>query len=432
MSPTKDALLDFLGLEDVEALFTDIPPELRVEGLDLPEGLSEAATVRKVSRILERNRGSGEVTSYLGAGYYDTYVPSVVDAILARSEFSTSYTPYQAELSQGLLQSLFEFQSLLCELTGMDAANSSMYDASTALGEAALMAHRITAKGEIVVPALLHEDKKAVLRNYTQGPGIRIREAKHDPENGTLDLDHLREVVGDDTAAVYVEMPNFLGQLDEKVALLIVGVHPLAQAIVRPPGDYGADIVVGEGQTLGGWMNFGGPSLGLFACRREYIRKMPGRVIGLTHDRRGDRAFTLTLQTREQHIRKGKAMSNICTNESLLAVGAAVYLAYLGERGMRRLAVQLMERAKELMGHLNGIPGFRAPLFPGSYFNEFPVGHQVPFDSLQERLAPRGLGGGVDLSAALPGSAPASLFAVTDRHTPEDFRELVDALEGPK
>ncbi len=323
----------------------------------------------------------------------------------------------------------------------MDAANSSMYDASTALGEAALMAHRITAKREIVVPALLHEDKKAVLRNYTQGPGLRIREARHDPEDGTLDLDRLGDVVGDNTAAIYVEMPNFLGMLDEKVAevrttfpdpLLIVGIHPLAQAVVRPPGDYGADIVVGEGQTLGGWMNFGGPSLGLFAVRREHIRKMPGRVIGLTHDRRGDRAFAMTLQTREQHIRKGKAMSNICTNESLLAVGAAVFLAHLGERGIRRLAVQLMGRAKELMGHLDGIRGFRAPLFPGSYFNEFPVGHQVPFGSLEERLLVRGLGGGVDLSAALPRFAPASLFAVTDRHTPEDFRALVNALEGPK
>ncbi|MFQ5908635.1 MAG: aminomethyl-transferring glycine dehydrogenase subunit GcvPA [Thermoplasmata archaeon] len=441
MSPTKENMLDFLGLKNVDALFTDIPPELRVEGLDLPDGLGEAATVRKVSRILERNRGMGELTSFLGGGYYDTYVPSVVDAILARSEFYTSYTPYQAELSQGLLQTLFEFQSLVCELTGMDAANSSMYDASTALGEAALMAHRITAKGEIVVPSLLHEDKKAVLRNYTQGPGIRIREARQDPEDGTLDLDHLGEQVGDDTAAIYLEMPSFLGQLDEKVAevrsafpepLLIVGVHPLVQAVVRPPGDYGADIVVGEGQTLGGWMNFGGPSLGLFACRREHIRKMPGRVIGLTHDRRGARAFTMTLQAREQHIRKGKAMSNICTNESLLAVGAAVYLAYLGERGLRRLAIQLMGRAKELMGYLDGLPGFRAPLFPGPYFNEFPVGHQVPFDALQERLLARGLGGGVDLSAALPRFAPASLFAVTDRHTHEDFRELVNVLEGPK
>ncbi|MFQ5985994.1 MAG: aminomethyl-transferring glycine dehydrogenase subunit GcvPA [Thermoplasmata archaeon] len=441
MASTKNALLEFLGLGDVDALFTDIPPELRVEGLDLPHGLSEAETVQKVSRILERNRTTGEMTSYLGAGYYDTYVPSLVDAILARSEFYTSYTPYQAELSQGLLQALFEFQSLVCELTGMAAANSSMYDASTALGEAALMAHRITGKGEIVIPVLLSEDKKAVLANYAQGPGLRVREAGYDEEDGTLDFDHLGELVGKDTAAVYVEVPNYLGQLDAKVpevraafpdALLIVGIHPLAQAVVRPPGDYGADIVIGEGQALGGWMNFGGPSLGLFACRRDHIRKMPGRVIGLTKDLQGARAFTMTLQTREQHIRKGRAMSNICTNESLLAVGAAVYLAYLGARGLRALAGELMDHARDLMGHIDGVSGFRAPLFPGSYFNEFPVGHQIPHATLQERLMARGLSGGVDLSPALPQVAPASLFAVTDRHTLDDFQELVRALEAPK
>ncbi len=441
MSAAQDALLEFLGLEDIDALFADIPGEVRVDGLDLPRGLSEAETVRKVSRILDRNRTVGEVTSYLGAGYYDTYVPALVDALLSRSEFYTSYTPYQAELSQGLLQALFEFQSLVCELTGMDAANSSMYDASTALGEAALMARRITGRREIVVPALIQGEKKAVLRNYVRGSGMRIREAGYDQDDGTLDLDHLEELVGDETAAVYVEVPNYLGQLDPKVAevqaglsgpLLVVGVHPLAQAVLRPPGDYGADIVIGEGQSLGGWMNFGGPSLGLFACRQEHIRKMPGRVIGLTKDRRGERAFTMTLQTREQHIRKGKAMSNICTNESLMAVGATIYLAYHGASGLRALAAGMMDRARELMGHLDGVPGFQAPLFPGSYFNEFPVGHKMPTASLQERLMGHGMNGGTDLSADLPQAAPATLFAITDRHTSDDFRELVRALEGSK
>ncbi|MEE8198712.1 MAG: aminomethyl-transferring glycine dehydrogenase subunit GcvPA [Thermoplasmata archaeon] len=441
MSAAQDALLEFLGLEDIDALFADIPGEVRVDSLDLPRGLSEAETVRKVSRILDRNRTVGEVTSYLGAGYYDTYVPALVDALLSRSEFYTSYTPYQAELSQGLLQALFEFQSLVCELTGMDAANSSMYDASTALGEAALMARRITGKREIVVPALIQGEKKAVLRNYVRGSGMRIREAGYDQDDGTLDLDHLEELVGDETAAVYVEVPNYLGQLDPKVAevqaglsgpLLVVGVHPLAQAVLRPPGDYGADIVIGEGQSLGGWMNFGGPSLGLFACRQEHIRKMPGRVIGLTKDRRGERAFTMTLQTREQHIRKGKAMSNICTNESLMAVGATIYLAYHGASGLRALAAGMMDRARELMGHLDGVPGFQAPLFPGSYFNEFPVGHKMPTASLQERLMGHGMNGGTDLSADLPQAAPATLFAITDRHTSDDFRDLVRALEGSK
>lgn len=430
-------MLRALGLGDAEALFEDVPPEVRIPGLDLPPGRGEEETVAALTRLLDRNRGGDRLLSFLGAGYYDMYVPAAVDALVGRSEFSTSYTPYQAEVSQGLLQALFEYQSLICELTGMDAANSSMYDGSTALGEAALMCARVTGRSEILVPSLLHWEKRAVLANYVRGAGLRVGEVPPDPRTGALDLGALEGRVTDETAGIYVEIPSFLGLLDPGLLdlkeahpkpLLVVGVNPLALAVVRPPGEWGADIVVGEGQPLGNPVSFGGPSLGLFACRREHIRRMPGRVIGLARDAAGRRAFCMTLQTREQHIRKGKAMSNICTNEALLAVAAAAYLSLQGEAGLRRLAVGLMERARDLARRLDVLDGFQAPLLPGAYFNEVPVACPSPYEALLDRLLERGIHGGLDVSRFFPDREAVGLFAVTDRHTPEDFDRLVEAL----
>jgi glycine dehydrogenase subunit 1 len=431
-------MLRVLGCEEIDDLFEDIPEGIRIPGLDLPKGLSEQEAIRRVLEILSRNLSCEELLSFLGAGYYDMYVPAVVDAILSRSEFYTSYTPYQAELSQGLMQALFEYQSLICELTGMDAANSSMYDGSTALGEAALMCARITRRRSFVIPRAIHWEKREVLGNYAQGPGIILRQADYDRETGRLALEGIASLVDQDTAGVYVESPNLFGLLEEEVtelkevcgdALLVVGVNPLAQGILRPPGDYGADIVIGEGQALGGWMNLGGPSLGIFACRREHIRKMPGRVIGMTRDMEGRRAYCMTLQTREQHIRKERATSNICTNEALMAIGAAVYLGHLGEDGLRRLGTRLIETARDLMGRIDGLEGFRAPIFHGYYFNEFPVGCHLPYTRVQEHLLRKGIHGGTDLSREFPELGPSALFAVTDRHVAEDFDRLISALE---
>ena len=438
MSWEEDEMLRALGAPDVAALFADIPAAVRVDGLDLPRGLAEPDVVSRVTSILRRNRMGEEMPTFLGAGLYDHFVPASVRAITARSEFYSSYTPYQAELSQGILQALFEYQSIVCELTGMDAANTSMYDGSTALGEAALMAARITGKREIVVPRALHWDRRQVLENYGRGPGLRIREVPFDRRTGTLDLAALRESVTEETAAVYVENPNFFGIFDDRVdeireiarGLLVVGANPLSLAVARPPGDYGADIVVGEGQPLGNAVAFGGPLLGVFACREEHIRKMPGRVIGMTRDADGRRAFCMTMQSREQHIRREKAMSNICTNETLLAVASAAYGAILGGNGLRRLAERNVERARELAARIAGIAGFAAPAFHAEHFNEFVVRTARPYVEIHGALLRAGVHGGVSLEPHFPEVGHAALFATTEVHRPEDHDRLVAALEA--
>src|SRR3990170_2841543 len=288
-------MLRAMGLESIEDLFADIPAEVRTEGLDIPKGMGEQDVVRHVTSVLRTNRSAETMPTFLGAGLYDHFVPAAVRAITSRSEFYTSYTPYQAELSQGMLQALWEYQSLVCELTGMDAANTSMYDGSTALGEAALMARRIHGGRVFLVPRTLWWSRKSVLANYAIGGGLQIREVDYDRGTGTLDVGKLKEALSPEVGGVYVENPNFLGRVEEQLediraatdAVFVVGVNPLAQAVVRPPGDFCADIVVGEGQPLGSPVNFGGPLLGIFACRQEHIHRMPGRVIGLTKDVKG-------------------------------------------------------------------------------------------------------------------------------------------------
>jgi len=327
---------------------------------------------------------------------------------------------------------------MICELTGMDGANTSMYDGSTALGEAALMAARITGKREIVVPRALHWERRQVLANYARGPGLRIREVPFDAQTGKLDLAELKAAVGPDTAAVYMENPNFFGVLDDRVdeirrltpGLLIVGVNPVSLAVVRAPGDYGADLVIGEGQPLGNAVAFGGPLIGIFACREAYIRKMPGRVIGMTRDADGRRAFCMTMQSREQHIRREKAMSNICTNETLLAVASAAYLAVLGANGLRRVARTCIERARDLAERIGGITGYEAPAFLASHFNEFVVRSAKPYGEVHEGLLAAGVHGGLPLEAQYPELGHAALFATTEIHRPADADRLVAALEA--
>ncbi len=432
-------MLEALGLRSMEDLFSDIPAGVRMRGLPLSPGLNEQEVVQHVTAILETNRTTDQVPSFLGGGTYDHYIPAAVDAILSRAEFYTSYTPYQPEVSQGLLQALWEYQSLICELSGMEAANSSLYDGPTAVGEAALMSVRITGKKEYLIPRALHRDKRQVLESYGVGPGLRLRTVEYDPEEGTLDLDDLRRKVGPDTAGIYVETPSLLGALEDKIAdireaaggaVLTVGVNPIALGIVKPPGDYGADIVVGEGQPLGGAMAFGGPSLGIFACRAEHVRRMPGRVIGLTKDLRGGRAFCMTLQTREQHIRKDKAMSNICTNEALLAIASAAYLALLGRTGLRELAWRNVRQAHELMAMLEGLPGFHVPAYRGTPFNEFVLRSRHEYSRVHRHLLRHGIQGGLALGEHVEGLSHEALFATTERHGRFHYEALRRALEG--
>lgn len=440
LDPDEKEMLSALGLQTPEELFSDVPPEVRTDGLRLSEGLFERELVRRLHQILEKNRSAEDIPVFLGAGLYDHFIPAAVKAITSRSEFYTSYTPYQAEISQGILQALFEYQSLICELTGMDAANTSMYDGSTALGEAALMAARITGTREILIPRAIHWEKRSVLENYAAGASIKIKDVKFDRETGKLDLEDLKRKAKDDKTSVYFENPNFFGIFEDQVSdiraitkgLMIVGVNPLSLAIARAPGGYGADIVIGESQALGNPMNFGGPLSGIFACKEEHIRKMPGRVIGLTKDAKGQRAFCMTLQTREQHIRREKAMSNICTNETLNAIASAAHMAILGADGLRGIAEENVRKARSLSSRINAVPGFHAPAFSSMHFNEFVVKSPFRISKVNRSLLRKNVHGGLDLTGRFRELGKAMLLATTEVHTQEDHEKLISALEAVK
>jgi glycine dehydrogenase subunit 1 len=338
-----------------------------------------------------------------------------------------------------MLQSLFEYQSYIAELTGMEAVNSSNYDAATALGEAATMCHRINGRKRFLIPEAISWDKRSVLHNYVKGVGMDIVDYGFDPLTGEADLEDLRAKAGGGVAGVYIEVPNFLGVIDRQVTeikkelkdpALVVGVDPISLGVLKAPGDYGADIVIGEGQSLGSPMNFGGPLLGLFGCRQEHVRKMPGRVIGMTRDASGKRAFCMTLQTREQHIRREKATSNICTNEALMAVAASVYLAIVGRDGLRSLAKLNMERAKATMDAMCSLKGFECPALRSFHFNEFAVRTPIKPEKLSKVLLRKGIIGGLPLGKHVPGMGDCMLFAATELTTDEDIGKLVSALEG--
>lgn len=431
-------MLRTIGVERIEELFSDIPEEVKIDGLKLPEGLSEIELKEMAKEVLSKNKTMDEMPTFLGAGIYRHYIPSALKEILSRAEFYTSYTPYQAEISQGMLQAMFEYQSLIVELTDMEVANASLYDGSTALGEAALMAARITRKKEILVPKAMLWEKRSVLENYVHGPGLKIREIPYEKEGGKIDVGALKESIGDDTAAVYIENPNFFGIFEDRVdeikeiaenTMLIVGVNPISLGAIRPPGDYGADIVIGEGQGMGMAPNFGGPLLGIFATRKKYVRQMPGRVIGLTEDADGRRAFTMTLQTREQHIRRARATSNICSNEALCALASAIYLSLLGRKGLEKVAKINMKRAKELAHRVEKIKGFEIP-FKGEFFNEFVVRYPVEFEKIHESLLSSGIHGGLSLKEHFPELRESALYCITET-TPEwGVEKLIEVLKG--
>ena len=432
-----ERMLKELGISDVEELFSDIPSYFRNGGLNIPDGLDEHEVVRHVRELLSSNLNSENAPCFLGAGVYDHFIPAAVKSIIMRSEFITSYTPYQAEISQGMLHSMFEYQSLVAELTAMDVVNSSNYDASTALGEAATMSHRILPKRKFLVPEAMSWEKKSVLRNYLLGPQMEAVEYAYDPYTGGIDLGDLEEKMDDDVCGIYAEAPNFFGTIDPQVMglkkrfpaiPLVIGVDPISLGILTPPGEYGADIVIGEGQSLGSSMNFGGPLLGIFACRKEHVRKMPGRLIGMTRDNTGERAFCMTLQTREQHIRRSKATSNICTNEALMAVAAAVYLSVVGPKGLEAIAKANISNARDLMGRIDELDGFDAPVFRSYHFNEFVVRTSVRPERLNKHLARKGIIGGLDLSRHIPRMNEHMLFTTTEMHSGADHDRLIAAL----
>jgi len=444
----KQTLMREIGIKSIEELYADIPEKYFLrKPLNLPaEGLSEFEVKRRIETLLSKNRTCEDMPIFLGAGCWPHYVPVAVKEIIQRSEFLTSYTPYQPEISQGILQALFEYQGMICELTAMDVANCSMYDWASALGEAARMASRVTRRNEILVPKIIHPERKATLQTYTEPAGISVKEIAYNPETGQLDLNDLENKISDKTAAVYIENPSYLGFIEEDVdemgslahkhgALFIVGVDPTSLGILKPPGEYGADIVVGEAQPLGNPMNFGGPILGIFACRDDLnlIRQMPGRIMGMTTTLDGSKqGFCMALQTREQHIRREKATSNICSNEALCAVASAVYMALLGPKGLRELGETIMYRANYAMRLLSKINGLKAPIFKSVHFKEFTVnfdGVGLSVKEVNERLLKMGVHGGKDISKEFPEFGETALYCVTEIHSRGDIDLLAESLE---
>ena len=432
-------MLRFLKLKSAEELFQDIPKEVRIDGLRLPDGLSELELRRELQAMFAVNKPASSQPTFMGAGVYNHFIPAAVRTIVSRSEFITSYTPYQPEISQGMLQSLFEYQSFMAELTCMDVVNSSMYDASTALGEALLMSHRISGGDTFLISRAVSSEKKMVARTYARGADIKLAEVGYDPATGTVDLVDLRDKVKDNVSGFYFETPNFLGPIEthpdeirEAVGTktLVVGVNPMSLALLRPPGDMGADIVIGDAQVFGTPMNLGGPMIGLFGCKVEHVRKMPGSLIGMTTDLEGKRAYCMTLQTREQHIRRSKATSNICTNEALLALAAAAYLSVVGRNGLRQIAARNVENAHSLASRINAISGFKAPHFKAPHFNEFVATSRLVSEKVHENLLSHGIHGGLVLDRMFPELGHASLYATTEMHSESDHERLIAALEA--
>ncbi len=433
----RQAMLGTIGVSAVHELFVDIPNEHRFPEMDLPPGLSQMALEQELRALADTNVDLSDLTCFLGAGAYRHYIPPVVDALLSRGEFLTAYTPYQPEISQGTLTAIFEFQSLIATLTGMDVANASLYDGASALAEAALMAARATRRDGLVLARSLHPAYKAVTRTYVQALDLPSTIVPMGPD-GRVDLDAAREAVGAETACLAVGYPSFHGIVEDLQALadlahgagalLVVAVNPIALGLLPPPGELGADIVVGEGQPLGIPLQFGGPYLGLLATRTALLRQMPGRVVGAAVDGRGRRGYVMTLRAREQDIRREKATSNICTNQALVALAATVYLAAMGESSFKEVARQCFHKAHYAFERLTAVPGIR-PVFGGPFFHEFALHLPRPVAEINDELLAEGILGPLDLAREDPDLAGAGLFCVTETNTSQEIDRLAGLLE---
>jgi glycine dehydrogenase subunit 1 len=430
----REAMLASIGVRSLEDLFEDVPAAMRFPDLDLPKPASELEVRWEMETLASANFTTSEGPCFLGAGAYNHFVPAVVDAVLQRGEFYTAYTPYQPEISQGTLQAIFEYQTMICDLTGMEASNASHYDGATATAEAVITAinvHRMKRR-KVVVSRWVHPEFRAVVRTYTQGMELSI-------VGDEAEAPDVCELVDQETACLIVSYPDFQGRFTDLTpfveaahaagALLIVVADPIALGLLKPPGAFGADIVVGEGQPLGAGLNFGGPYLGFFATREKYVRKMAGRLVGQTVDAEGERGFVLTLSTREQHIRREKATSNICTNEGLVALAAAVYMAALGRCGMRQVAELCYHRAHYAADQIDALDGYTV-LQDDHFFKEFVVRCPDSVDAINEYLLNEwGIIGGYDLGRDYPELEGHMLVCVTEMVSRKDIDLLVSALE---
>jgi len=431
----QEEMLKFLHMSSIDDLFEDIPKEIRLEGeLNIPEAVPEPLLLKKMQQLASKNKNANNYPTFLGAGTYDHYIPSVVNHMISRSEFYTAYTPYQPEISQGELQAIFEFQTMVCELTGMDVANSSMYDGFTSLAEAASLAISSTRRAKVLVSKAVHPESRSILNTVARGQEYTVEEVNL--VDDVTDLRGLKEQMDKSIAAVIVQYPNFFGSIedlaeikkiaDTQGALLIVSANPLALALLQSPGKLGADIVVGDMQPLGIPMAFGGPHCGYFAVHKKFMRKVPGRIVGQTTDEQGKRGFVLTLQAREQHIRRDKASSNICSNQALNALASSICMSALGKQGIRQMAQLNIEKADYLAKCLQKA-GFII-INQSPFFNEFVVELPRSVKEVNSKLLEAEIIGGFDLESDY-GFDNQMLIAVTEQRTKEEIDQFVKVLE---
>jgi len=428
-------MLKTIGVEKIDDLFKDITPDLRAQSFDIPEGKSEFEVIEHFKKLANKN--ATNLTSFLGAGFYDHYIPAGVDALSNRSEFYTAYTPYQPECSQGWLQSIFEYQTAICELTGLDVSNASLYDGGTALYEAAMMAVRITGRRKIIVDSGVNLVYRSMLYSYTTNLSIEFIET--DVEHGHSSRDQIYKHLDDKTAAVIVQNPNFFGAIDDcsdiaKKAhslgtLLVQSVYPIALGLMKPPAEMGVDIATGEGQSLGIPLSFGGPYLGFMAVKKQYARKIPGRVVGQTVDKDNKRGFVLTLQAREQHIRREKATSNICSNESLCALRAIIYLSLIGKQGLKDLSLMNYRNSEFAKEELDEIPGVEVKRTSPT-FNEFTVLLPRNAGEVVNEMIEKGFACGFPLGRFYKNMDNYLLVTVTEKRTKEEIKKLAESLEA--
>ena len=420
-------MLAALGIDSIDQLFADIPDEFRNPTLNLPAPLSELEIQQGLGQMAGKNRPLSSGPSFLGAGSYHHFIPSIVKALITRGEFLTAYTPYQAEASQGTLQVIYEFQTLICNLYGMEVANAGMYDGATSLAEATLMACRVTKREKVVLADTISPAYIDVIRTYCQSQDIAVEVV--DPSNPALDAE---------TACLVLQYPNYYGYIEDQKklvdaahaqgALAVISCDPTAMGMLQTPGHYGADIVTGDGQPLGIPTSYGGPYVGLFAAKQEFIRQMPSRLSGRTLDKNGKTGYVLTLQTREQHIRRERATSNICTNEALYALAATIYLAAMGKQGMRQVAELCYHKAHYAAAHIGQLPGYSLPM-NGPFFQEFVVQCPASPAEINKKLMDRNILGGLDVSEKIPNGM---LLCVTEMNSKEDIDALVAALSEIK
>ncbi|MFH1227152.1 MAG: aminomethyl-transferring glycine dehydrogenase subunit GcvPA [Planctomycetota bacterium] len=433
-----EEMLNAIGAKSVDELFSCIPEKVRLkQPLKLPKAVSETEITRELTDMARCNRGAHTMPSFLGAGCYNHFIPKVVDHLAGRSEFYTAYTPYQPEMSQGILQSFFEYQTMMCELTGLDVSNASLYDGATAAAEAALMSLAVTNRNKIVISQTVHPEYRQVLKTYLHDLSKAAGLIEIEFKDGVTDIAALKESVDADTACVIFQTPNFFGAIepaDEICAIIhnvqglaVSCVNPVSLAILKPPAGYGADIAIGDGQALGNTMSFGGPHLGFMVVKKDFVRKMPGRIVGETADTEGKRGYVLTLSTREQHIRRAKATSNICSNEGLLALRAAIHMSALGKQGMREVAEQCLQKAHYLASEIVKKSGYKL-LFKSPFFNEFAVQCPKPAAEINKKLLENGIIGGLDLGRFYPGLRNGMLVAVTEMNTKEEMDSFVRSM----